>query len=772
MSLVFSLGIATRHQTGTSAPAPATRPVNTVLPVITGTARQGQVLTADTGGWMGNPTSFARQWRRNGVAIAGAVAASYTLVAADVGSTISVAVTAANAQGSTTATSEATAPVLADAPDRFIVAMQGQSGAKYLMTMTRSGEFNPTGVDRSGTTIAGSWGNAVEMVAVSPGAAPTVVDRLIDQTNYTTASGGYIVSRSAAAVARFMRFMDPTREPVVLTLAKSGESMAGLLNDADNDVDGTNGYGWDWEDYNHAVDHVEATYGPIDLLVTHWYGTAPSQIVPAHWMGELADGTPHILGRDANNAAGEPGVDHYLFDIKAAPGIGEGTFPYDQGMKLAYSVHPNPNVDPALRATVTAFFNDPRLSPMNLGNVIAPTSAHMLDSNVGGAPISAMSIMGPAILKALGRDDPQPAITGMMAANDGSYIDVTVNLPNGGRLTTVRTQRSIPAPSSPAATYLPVYGFTVAAPGQPASTMVNLPRSGWNAVITNTGTGTAPARTGTVRLTPVTPVKSGTQIAYRMGGTGTEGGDAIPQDQYPVFNFLIEEVPALMEPGAEFPFPGYAVQPMNSMTTLSVGSPLAPLASGMVDGATPSEPAGLAAGQRVVLIAVSGSSHDAQPSLPSGWTNHTITGAGPTGTNGQRSFRVCSRLWQSGDTMPTFTNASSVSAHAFSGGFTVGKVLSVFGGASAVLDAPAITPLTGTEARHMIFASGRSGSGFTASALSGAGFTRLTTSPSNPGRTSAYSIPDPVTSIGAVTLPALGSSNGGGALTIEIREPS
>ena len=68
------------------------------------------------------PTGYAYEWRRcdptgaGCVAIAGASGSSYTLAAADVGSTLRVAVTASNAAGSTTAVSVQTAMVTSPQP--------------------------------------------------------------------------------------------------------------------------------------------------------------------------------------------------------------------------------------------------------------------------------------------------------------------------------------------------------------------------------------------------------------------------------------------------------------------------------------------------------------------------------------------------------------------------------------------------------------------------------------------------------------------------------
>jgi hypothetical protein len=77
-------------------------PVNTVLPAITPLTDLvvGSQLALTTGTWTGSgPFTYARMWTRNGSPIAGAIAASYTTVAADIGAMIGGNVTATDSNG-------------------------------------------------------------------------------------------------------------------------------------------------------------------------------------------------------------------------------------------------------------------------------------------------------------------------------------------------------------------------------------------------------------------------------------------------------------------------------------------------------------------------------------------------------------------------------------------------------------------------------------------------------------------------------------------------
>jgi len=112
-----ALGTATATSAPTVVVSALGAPTNTSLPTISGAPQVGQTLTAGTGSWTGNPTSFSFQWQRcnasgtSCVDISGATAGTYVLGSADLGSTVRVAVTARNSIGEAAAVSTPTAVV-------------------------------------------------------------------------------------------------------------------------------------------------------------------------------------------------------------------------------------------------------------------------------------------------------------------------------------------------------------------------------------------------------------------------------------------------------------------------------------------------------------------------------------------------------------------------------------------------------------------------------------------------------------------------------------
>jgi hypothetical protein len=116
-----------------------TAPAVVVAPQVAGQTQVGQTLTAAVGTWTGAPTTFAFQWRRCDtagaacVALPGATASSYVLTPGDIGTALSLVVTATGKGGSQSATAATTA-VIAAAPVPAavagpLVAQPGAAGA-------------------------------------------------------------------------------------------------------------------------------------------------------------------------------------------------------------------------------------------------------------------------------------------------------------------------------------------------------------------------------------------------------------------------------------------------------------------------------------------------------------------------------------------------------------------------------------------------------------------------------------------------------------------
>lgn len=76
-------------------------PVNTIAPVISGTATIGQTLTSTTGTWTSDTgvTGYLYQWYRGATLITGATSSTYVLVLADVGFDITCQVAATDTDG-------------------------------------------------------------------------------------------------------------------------------------------------------------------------------------------------------------------------------------------------------------------------------------------------------------------------------------------------------------------------------------------------------------------------------------------------------------------------------------------------------------------------------------------------------------------------------------------------------------------------------------------------------------------------------------------------
>jgi hypothetical protein len=186
--------------TGTVSAASQEAPSNTSEPTVSGTATVGSTLTATQGSWSNNPTSFGYQWVRCGsnggnadgsdcAVIGGATTQAYIISTADNGSRLRVRVTASNADGSTTAASNATAQIGTAGPQTpvrvadpviagtvrvgsTLVASQGQwsnnpSAFRFQWVRCPTSGGNATGSDCA--SIGGATNQSYTLVAADQG---------------------------------------------------------------------------------------------------------------------------------------------------------------------------------------------------------------------------------------------------------------------------------------------------------------------------------------------------------------------------------------------------------------------------------------------------------------------------------------------------------------------------------------------------------------------------------------------------------------------------
>jgi hypothetical protein len=233
---------ATSAQTSVVVPPPASPPTNTSPPTISGTAQQDQTLTAAAGSWTGaQPISYAYQWRRcdsgggGCVDIAGASGTGYTLVGADVGATIRVAVTASNSAGSSNASSGQTAVVAAapiapansSPPTISGTAQQGQTltadPGSWTGTQPITHAYQWRRCDTTGsgcTDIAGATTNAYVSIAADVGSTLLVLvtgSNSAGSSQASSAATGVVASSSSAPVN--------TAPPTVAGTAQAGQTL-------------------------------------------------------------------------------------------------------------------------------------------------------------------------------------------------------------------------------------------------------------------------------------------------------------------------------------------------------------------------------------------------------------------------------------------------------------------------------------------------------------------------------------------------------------------
>ena len=244
---------------GVSAPSAAiastpSAPTSSVAPTVTGSVRQGQVLTASPGTWTGTGTiTYTYQWKRcdtagQACADASSVIAqnTITLAAADVGKTIRAVVIATTGAGSASATSapspivlSTNAPALTTLPSVSGVAREGDtltatagtwagSGLTYTYRWRRCDAAGENCVDASAPVVQ----NTVTLVLADTGKTMRVVVTATSSGGVATATGEptqVVVKKDAPANTGAPTLAGTAREGQVLTVASGVWSATGTV---------------------------------------------------------------------------------------------------------------------------------------------------------------------------------------------------------------------------------------------------------------------------------------------------------------------------------------------------------------------------------------------------------------------------------------------------------------------------------------------------------------------------------------------------------------
>ncbi len=242
----------------TSMPTAAVTDVNdapTGSVTITGTATQGQTLTADTSGIADEDGlgTFAYQWKRDGTDIEGATGETYVLAQADVGAAITVTVTwtdTGNTVESLTSAATAAVTNVNDAPTGSVT-ITGTATQDETLTAVTTTVADPDGPDtlefsyqwkRDGTAIVSATASTYALVQADVGAAITV-------TVSWTDGGNTVESLTSAATDAVTNANDaPTGAVTITGTATQGQTLTAVTTTiADPDGPETLTFSYQWK---------------------------------------------------------------------------------------------------------------------------------------------------------------------------------------------------------------------------------------------------------------------------------------------------------------------------------------------------------------------------------------------------------------------------------------------------------------------------------------------------------------------------------------------
>ncbi len=172
-------GFSGARKTSASTSAVVAGVLTSATPTLSGTVAVGTTVTAVPGTWGPAPVTYAYQWRRGGTAISGATAATYTPVAADAGTALSVTVTGTKSGYTAKSATSAATTVAKGTLTGATPTISGTTKVGNTLT-AKAGTWAPSPVTlsyqwlRNGTAISGATASTYKLTSSDKGARISV----------------------------------------------------------------------------------------------------------------------------------------------------------------------------------------------------------------------------------------------------------------------------------------------------------------------------------------------------------------------------------------------------------------------------------------------------------------------------------------------------------------------------------------------------------------------------------------------------------------------
>lgn len=315
-------------------PASPTAPVSADVPTVSGTAVAGETLTASSGSWSGTaPFTYDYQWLRcdtggaGCVDVSGATASTYSLVSADSGHTMRVAVTATNSVDSVIAQSDAT---------------------DVVGTSSSGGSTGGSGSVGGSAATGSPWHWNAATAALDPSSA----SKISAFENYAVGSGTYFVAAVAWADASSgtASYSVPVTGQVIksLTAPIPPGTRPGSTFDQSLTVRGSDGTDYDFSlaDYNSSTGKIASADGAATVSAGAAFETPPGNANGARLPLRAGLITPDDIKSGAINHALEFSMPNVGSSAAVYPA--EGAYAYTgSGLPFGAWVRLDPSVDVA-----------------------------------------------------------------------------------------------------------------------------------------------------------------------------------------------------------------------------------------------------------------------------------------------------------------------------------------------------------------------------------------------------------------------------------------